>query len=85
MPYNLPAHDHHPRTHRCPRRGCRTAVPDARFACAPCWHKLSPEAQAAIWATAALPVLNTKRRAAFRLADASWATSWPNIYAAGTT
>lgn len=84
MPYNKPAHDYHPRTHRCPRRGCQVKVPDARFACPPCWAKLSPAAQAAIRITATLPVLHRDRRAAFRMADESWASSWPAIYAAGT-
>ncbi len=58
--------------HICPKRGCRTEVPDARFACVTHWYKLPDDVRRAIVATARQPLTRPTRRAAIEAAFEAW-------------
>lgn len=59
-------------THRCPAPKCVIQVPDHRLACKPHWFELSSEVRREVHATARLPLLSSRRRAAIAAAMAEW-------------
>lgn len=61
-----------PNTHRCPAPGCPIKVSSAVLACQSHWFQLSSEVRRAVHATAKLPLLNPKRRAALSAAMKEW-------------
>jgi hypothetical protein len=58
--------------HICPKKGCRTEVPDARFACITHWYKLPDDVRAKILRTARKSLLAPERRAAIEAARNAW-------------
>jgi hypothetical protein len=58
--------------HICPKKGCRTEVPDARFACITHWYKLPDDVRADIIGSARLTLLNPRRRRAIEAARIAW-------------
>jgi hypothetical protein len=58
--------------HRCPRRGCLTSVPDAMFACFPCWGLLPSWVRSRIGKTSRQNILNPERRSAIAAARDAW-------------
>lgn len=58
--------------HMCPKKGCRTEVADARFACMTHWYQLPPDVRAEITATARMNLLQPRRRAAIEAARIAW-------------
>lgn len=59
-------------THKCPRSGCSTMVPNSKYACITDWFHLKPETRKLIYRTSQLPVLDPQRRAAFQAARDDW-------------
>lgn len=58
--------------HRCPRKGCRVQVPNARYACVQDWIALPEEVRALIRQTARRTVMHPARQEAFRAAQRAW-------------